>query len=45
MLAKLFVPELDEQAGVVFINDKDSRQSFEIDCWPVSLHYGLFDES
>ncbi len=45
LLAKLFVPELDEQAGMVYINDKNSRQSFEIKCFPVSLHYGLFNGS
>ena len=44
-VAKLYVPELDEQAGMVYINDKESRQSFEVNCWPVSLHYGLFNSS
>lgn len=44
-LAKMFIPELDEHAGMVYINDKDSRQSLDLQCWPVSIHYGLFDSS
>lgn len=44
-IAKLYVPELDDQAGMVYINDKDARQSLNINCWPVSIHFGLFNDS
>lgn len=43
--AKLHVPELNEQTGMVYINDKENRQSLEIKSWPVSLNFGLFNKS